>query len=65
MMNQANLQGQGVLLSDISSEIDDSLHALHLAFDHLIEVFFLDVGEHEEVDGSCIWNGRILRDILT
>jgi hypothetical protein len=64
-MNKANLQGQGVLLSDIPSEIDDSLHALHLAFYHLVEVFLLDVGEHEEVDGSCVWNRRILRDIFT
>lgn len=64
-MNNTYLQGQVVLLSNIPCEINDSLHTLHLAFDHLIEVLFLDVGEHEEVDGPCIGNRRILRDKFT
>lgn len=48
--NKAYLQGQVVLLPDIPSEINDSLHALHLPLDHFIEVLFLDVREHEEVN---------------
>jgi len=50
MTNEAYLQGQIVLLSNIPCEINDSLHALHLALNHLIEVLFLDVGKHEEVN---------------
>lgn len=50
MVNKAYLQGQVMLLPDIPSKIDYSLHTLHLALNHLIEVLFLDIGEHEEVN---------------
>lgn len=37
-----------------TSQLNDSLHALHLPLNDDIEVFLLDLGEQQEVDGSCV-----------
>ena len=41
-------------ISDISRQLDDSLHPLDLTLDVLIEVFLLHLWEEQEVDGPCI-----------
>ena len=48
-----------------ASELDDSLHPLDLALDDFIEVLFLDLGEHQEVNRPGVAVLRVLRDELT
>jgi hypothetical protein len=41
-------------ISDISCQLDDGLHPLHLTLDVLIEVLLFDLRKKQEVDGSRI-----------
>ena len=43
-------------------QLDDGLHALDLSLDDNVEIFLLDFGERQEVNGSCIAGGGIFRN---
>jgi hypothetical protein len=61
---QIYLEGEAVFLSDVSCQLDDSLHTLHLPFNIGIEVFFLYFREAQEMDRSgiaCSWVFRYER----
>lgn len=63
LQSRTDLKRQVVLLPDIASELDDTLHALHLSLNVWVEVFFLHLREADEMDRSSITSRRILRDI--
>lgn len=50
-------------ITDISCELDDDLHALHLPLYRLIEVFGIDFRKKQEMNGTRVYV-RILRNEL-
>ena len=50
--------------TDSSCELNDSLHAPHLTFDHCVEILLLYLREWQEVDRASITRLRILGDEL-
>lgn len=48
--------------TNVTRELDNGLHPLNLSFNNGIEVFFLNVGEEQEVNGSSITGRGVLGD---
>ena len=59
---KAYLEREVVPLAQHAGELDDGLHALDFAFDDLVEVFLLDLGEGQEVDGADVTGLGVLGD---
>ena len=51
--------------TDVARKLDDGLHALYLALDVLVEVFFFNFEEGQEVDGANITCLGILWNEMT
>ena len=49
-------------LTEDTSQLNDSLHALHLSLNDNVEVLLLDIREGQEVDGTGVARLRVLRD---
>jgi hypothetical protein len=61
-MASTSLQGEVVALADRACELDDGLHALHLALDVRVEILLLDLGKTEEVHRTRVDDGRVCGD---
>ena len=53
-----------MLFAQVPGELNDGLHALHLALDNLVEVLLLDLGEGQEVNGTGIGFGVLRHEWL-
>lgn len=58
----AYLERDIVPLADVSCQVDNSLHPLHLPLDDLVEILLFNLWETQEMDRSRIARCRIFGD---
>lgn len=57
----ADLQRYIVLFTEISCQLNDSLHALDLTLDGFIKIFFLDFRKEQEMNRPSVSRRQIFR----
>ena len=61
---RTDLEGEVMLLADISSQVDDGLHTLYLSLDFGVKVFFFHFWEAQEVNRTRIRDRLVLRYVV-
>lgn len=59
-MLMTDLQRDIILFTDVSCQLNDSLHALDLTLDSFIKIVFLDFGEEQEMNRSSVSHRQII-----